>query len=522
MTLLATPTARAAPSAQDDPHADGYERLYNMLLANIPCSVLLVDSHQRVVSANQNFLAKARVTEVNVIGQLLQDAFPPGICEHLHLPERISAIFHSGATVKGQQMVYRAPGLPARTYYYSLIPFRQTDTVRYVMLLMEDVTEQIRLGREARQAERHLASVVESATDMVVSTDIGGRVLTWNAAAESVTGYAESDVRHRYLYELAAGPQRAALAGILAKAPREGRTDPVEIAFASQRGDAVPISWVISSMRDTDGRVVGLVAVGRDLTERRKLEAKLLQSEKLAALGVMAGGIAHEVRNPLAVISSSAQLLAEKSLTAEVQQECAQCICRATQKASSIVEGLLHFARSSGQGVMEPLDLAPTIDEALAPVAGQLTASQIQLVRRAPSRPVWVRGNAALLQQLVTNLVLNAAHAMSENGGVLRVSLTQTGDQALLEVADTGIGIRSADLPRVFDPFFTTMPIGKGTGLGLSISYAIVQEHKGRIDITSSEGAGTTVTVMLPLAPLQSRSGDGQQSAEYGIDSIVA
>jgi PAS domain S-box-containing protein len=499
MTQVAAQTARAAGSPQDDPHADRWERLYNMLLASIPCSVLLVDSHLRVVSANQNFLTKARVTESNVIGQQLQDVFPPGICQHLHLHERIGAVFRTGATVKGEQMVYRAPGLSSRTYYYSLIPFRQDETIGHVMLLMEDVTEQIRLGQEVRQAERHLASVVESASDMVVSTDVAGRVLTWNAAAERVTGYPESEARHRYLYELATGAQRAALAEILDKAPRETRAGPVEIDFVSRRGDPVSISWVLSPMRDTNGRVVGLVAVGRDLTERRTLEAKLRQSEKLAALGVMAGGIAHEVRNPLAVISSAAQLLAEKSLTAEVQWECAQNIFRATQKASGIIEGLLRFARSSGRGVMEPLDLASIVDEALALVANQLRLGKIRLLWQAPNRRAWVRGKAVLLQQLVTNLALNAANAMADHGGTLGVSLAQTADQVVLEVADTGKGISRADLPKVFDPFFTTMPPGKGTGLGLSISYAIVQEHEGKIDIASSEGAGTTVTVVFPL-----------------------
>lgn len=499
MTQLAAHATAAAGRPARDPRADRFETLYNMLLANIPCSVLLVDSHLRVVAANQNFLTRARATESNVIGQLLQDAFPPGICQNLRLHERISAVFRTGTTVKGEQMVYRAPGLATRTYYYSLMPFRHTDAIEYVMLLMEDVTELIRLGQEARQAERHLASVVESASDMVVSTDVTGRILTWNAAAESVTGYDESAVRHRHLYELATEAQRALLAGILDRAPREGRTDPVEVEFAGRGGEPVPVSWVLSPMRDPAGRVVGLVAMGRDLTERRKLEAKLLQSEKLAALGVMAGGIAHEVRNPLAVISSAAQLLAEKDLRAEVQRECAQSIFRATQKASSIIEGLLRFARSSGRGVMELLDLAPLVDEALALLADQFRLGRIELVRQIPDCSARVRGDAALLQQLVTNLAMNAVNAMAERGGTLRVSLTSTAGGVRLEIADTGNGIPPADLPKVFDPFFTTMPIGRGTGLGLSISYAIVQEHEGKIDLVSREGAGTTATVVLPL-----------------------
>jgi PAS domain S-box-containing protein len=508
MTQLAAQTTPSPRRPEVIAQADRYERLYHMLLANIPCSVLLVDGRQRVVSANQNFLAKARVTKAQIIGQELQDAFPPGICQHLHLHERISAVFHTGATIKGEQMVYRAPGLSTRTYYYSLIPFRPAGTIEYVMLLMEDVTEQIRLGREARQAERHLASVVESASDMVVSTDVTGRVLTWNAAAESVTGYPESDVRHRYLYELATDAQRTALADVLNHAQREDRTAPVEVEFVARRGDCVPISWVLSPMRDLDGHVTGLVAVGRDLTERRELEAKLRWSEKLAALGVMAGGIAHEVRNPLAIISSAAQLLAEKNLPTEVQRECAQSIFRATQKASSIIEGLLRFARSSDQRVLARLNLVPVVDEALALAAPALRTGRIQLAWEPPDGAVWVRGDAALLQQLITNLALNAIHAMEDHGGVLRVVLAQAAEQVVLEVADTGKGIPRADLPKVFDPFFTTMPIGKGTGLGLSISYAIVQEHEGKIDIVSVEGAGTTVKVAFaldgPAPPMES------------------
>lgn len=500
MTHSTIQTERAARDPKDDAHAGRYETLYNMLLANIPSSVLLVDSRLRVASANQNFLTQARVTEANVIGRRLQDAFPPDICQHLHLHERISEVFRTGETVKGERMTYRAPGRPVRTYYYSVIPFRDNGTIGYVMLLMEDVTEQIRLGQEVRQAERHLASVVESASDMVVSTDVTSRVLTWNAAAECVTGYTESEVHHRYLYELAAEPQRAALAEILETSLREGRTDPVEIKFASRLGTSVPISWVLSPMRDTDGRVIGLVAIGRDLTERRTLEARLVQSEKLAALGVMAGGIAHEVRNPLAVISSAAQLLAEKNLTAAVQRECAQSIFRATQKAGEIIEGLLRFARSSGRGAMEPLDLAPIIDEALSLAATRFSLDNIALLWQAPASPASVCGNAVLLQQLVTNLALNAANAMADHGGTLRVSLAHTKDEAVLEVTDTGTGISRTDLPKVFDPFFTTMQVGRGTGLGLSICYAIVQEHEGKIDITSRDGAGTTVTVMFPLS----------------------
>ena len=492
---------KSAP-ASDAPSAKAgnlYEKLYKMLLHSIPSSVLLVDTHMRVVSANRNFLEKARVSESEVIGRPIEDVFATAIYQHMRLRLRLGEVFETGVATRGEQMVYRAPGLPTRTYYYRLIPFTWGSTIDYVMLLMEDVTEQIRLGKEARKAERHLASVVESASDMVVSTDVRGRVLTWNAAATRITGYETREAQHKPFRDFATKSHRQDLSEIVDKGLSVGWSGPMEVEFAGREGQALPVSWVFSAMRDADGRVVGLVAVGRDLTERRKFEARLLQSEKLTALGVMAGGIAHEVRNPLAVISSAAQLLVEKKLSREVQRECADKIFRAAHKASDIVENLLRFARPSDLGVMESLDLAQVVEEALALVANQLRVGRVQLRMRRPDRPVRVRGNAGLLQQLVTNLALNATNAMREKGGTLNISLTEGTNKATLKVSDTGEGIPEAERSKIFDPFFTTMPVGKGTGLGLSIGYAIVEQHEGKINVVSKEGKGTTVTVILPI-----------------------
>ena len=481
-----------------DPGPERYEKLYKMLLASIPSSVLLVDTQLRIASANQNFRTKARVRD-DVIGQRLEDIFPPVIYEHMNLKLRITDVFRAGKAVQGERLVYRAPGLPTRTYYYSLIPFKWKETIEYVMLLMEDVTEKVRLGEEVRQAERRLASVVESASDMVVSTDVAGFVLTWNSAASKITGYGEGEVRHQHLCDLCREDQRAAMGDVHRRVAAEGRTLPIEVELVSRQGETVPIAWVLSPMRDDDGRVIGLVAVGRDLTERRKFQAKLLQSEKLAALGVMAGGIAHEIRNPLAVISSAAQLLVEKPLSKEVQQECAEKAYEATRRASNIIESLLRFARPADKGAMKLLDFVEIVDESLKLVANQLKLSKIECQVQHPGEPLLVSGNASLLQQLVTNLLLNAANSMDEDGGTIELSLSRTHEQAELRVTDTGRGIPSGDLDKVFDPFFTTMPVGKGTGLGLSISYAIVQQHGGRIDITSERGAGTVVSVILPF-----------------------
>lgn len=487
---------------QPDGSGQRYLRLYWMLLDSIPSSVLLLDRQLRILSVNRNFLQKARLDKAEVIGQQLEAVFPAAICQHVQARTRVAKIFHTAEAVKGERLVYRAPGLPSRMYVYSLLPFSWEDKVECVLLLMEDVTDKVRLSEEAQRAERHLASVVESASDIVLSMDITGRVLTWNTAAARITGLEERDVQGRQLGDLCPEEQRASLIQILRQASLTkvaGRTEPVEVELLHCDRGAVPISWVFSAMRDADHRVVGLVAVGRDLTERRKFEAQLWQSEKLASLGVMAGGIAHEIRNPLAVVSSAAQLLLHRNLTPELQRECCERILPNVQRVAVIIENLLRFARPCDKGSVHPVNLVAAVQEAVSLVANQIRLAKIELHTSYPDQPVIVLGNLALLQQVVTNLLLNAINAMTAKAGRIQLIVETAGKNALVRVIDTGPGISSAHLPKVFDPFFTTMPVGQGTGLGLSISYAIVKHHGGKIEISSSAESGTEVRVEIPL-----------------------
>lgn len=483
-----------------------YEKLYTMLLDSMPASILLIDQAYRIESANRNFLIKSRLSAEQVLGQPIDKVFPLAIAKHMNLRARLAEVFRTGEACKGERLHYRAPGLATRTYYYSLLPFNWRGQVENVILFMEDITEKVRLGEEVRRAEGHLAGVVEAASDLVVSMDLHGRVLTWNTAAVRVTGYEEAEVSGRVLSELIASAHREAFERFLERVRADEQADrsaspvPLEVELVGRDGQSLPISWLCSCMRDSDGRSIGLVAVGRDLTERRKFEAQLMQSEKLAALGVMAGGIAHEIRNPLAVVSSAAQLLLTGRMSPEIQQECAQKIHTGVQRAASVIEGLLRFARPADRGVKERLDLRDVAREAGTLTASQMKIARAEFVTRFSDAPVLVVGNANLLQQLVTNLLLNAANAMPEAGGEICLSVTQQGSECLVRVSDTGQGISPQNLPHVFDPFFTTMPVGKGTGLGLSICYAIAQDHGGRIDIASQPGRGTTVTVRFPSA----------------------
>ena len=299
-------------SLDNSPESQRYQQLYDMLLDAIPSSVLLIDRDLRIASANRNFLEKNRRTLPDTIGHRLDEVFPAIIIDQMDFPGRIRQVFEKNFRIKGERMTYRAPGIPLRIYYYSILPFSWQGVVELAMLLMDDVTEQVRLSEEVRRVERHLASVVESAQDIVLSTDMEGQILTWNTAAERLSGFTLHAVRGHNFFDFCAGDDQGEMERIFANLQAGKEAQMAEWDLKTRDGGRIPVSWIFSPMKDHLGQTAGMVAVGRDLTERRKFEAQLLQSQKLAALGVMAGGIAHEIRNPLAVCCSAAQFIMEE------------------------------------------------------------------------------------------------------------------------------------------------------------------------------------------------------------------
>jgi len=476
------------------------QKLYEILREGIPSSVLLFNRDLRIIEVNRNFLEKSRLSRADTIGRRLDEVFPAIILDQVNILDRIRQAFQENRPTQGERLTYRAPGIPLRIYYYSILPFSWNGVVEEAMLLMEDVTEQVRLSEEVRRVERHLASVVESARDIVLSTDLEGRILTWNPAAERLSGFPLPAVRDRPFVDLCAPDHWGEIRRVLSKLQTGEDSQMGEWALRTQDSGPIPVAWVFSPMKDHRFKTVGVVAVGRDLTERRKFEAQLLQSQKLAALGVMAGGIAHEIRNPLAVCSSAAQFLLDEDLDRNLRRECALKIYQGIQRASMIIESLLRLARPSAKAELKRLDLVAVLKETLSLVSNQALIQKIELQTRIPREPVWIRGIAGLLQQAFLNLFLNAINAMPD-GGLLKTQLGHSEDEVWVRLTDTGGGISQEDLDKIFDPFYTTAPVGKGTGLGLSICYSIIKQHDGAIEAESEPGQGSSFTVRFPVLP---------------------
>ena len=234
-------------------------------------------------------------------------------------------------------------------------------------------------------------------------------------------------------------------------------------------------------MMDDAARTSGFVVVGRDLTEQRKFELQMLESQKLVALGVMARGIAHEIRTPLTISYSAAQFLSEEDLDPAFCRECAEKIQSGIRKASTIIENLLGFAHPSADRNRTPVDLVWVVKEAVTLVKNQAKDQNIEIRMDFQGEPCLVLGAPSLLEQVFINLLLNAVNAMPR-GGVISVTVLRAETDWLVRVNDTGGGIAPEDIDKIFDPFYTKAPPGKGTGLGLSICYSIVGQHKGPSD----------------------------------------
>jgi len=358
------------------------------------------------------------------------------------------------------------------------------------------------LSAEGEARERLLAGVVDGIRDGIVAVDADGRVVMWNHVMEIRYGLPAAAARGRDVLDCIPGaatsPWAEPLRRLLRGDIEEFSVPAVETPAPGRRRLVQDIN---AARLCRPGSASGAVIVLEDVTARIELERTARQAEKLAALGTLAAGLAHELNNPIGIISSRVELMlldAEtRPLPPDVREDL-DVLHRHAQRVSRIAHGLLSFARQA-PAQPGPVDLNRVLEDALLLVEKQMAKDRITVVRElAPSLPqVW--GDANALEQVVVNLLTNARDALSD-GGVITVETARVAEPAGVRVAirDTGPGMTPEVAARVFEPFFTTKP--NGTGLGLSISYGIVREHGGTVDVTSEPGKGTTFVLTFPEA----------------------
>ena len=352
-----------------------------------------------------------------------------------------------------------------------------------------------------RQAEWRFRTLFRAAPDAVLTVlQTSGRIREANDAVRAVFGLEPHEVVGRTLLELLVPEDRPALEAALSKA-FAGVQARVEVHVETPTGIRVV---ALAANRLPEAEPPSALLVGRDMTQEREMRLRLMESDRLAAVGELVAGVAHEVNNPLSSISAFAQLLLRDDDLAPEQRESIEVIRAETMRASQVVKDLLTFARRSDPQ-REPLDLNGVVVRTLRLRQYQFAESAVQVRQELASDLPAVLGDARQLQQVCLNLVTNAVHAMtSRRGGTLTLRTAQRDGTVVLEVSDTGPGIGPGVRAHVFEPFFTTKGEGEGTGLGLSVSYGIVKAHGGTIEVAETGPDGTTFRVRLPIAPATS------------------
>jgi len=349
-------------------------------------------------------------------------------------------------------------------------------------------------------------NVLESLDDGLVVLDLKDRVVRWNHALEQLYGVPRAIAVGRPLAEVFDARFVDALCAARRDHPSGATLYRVPLAARSTADRPLLVNATAVPLRThvgPDVRTTGTIIILEDISARVQLEEQLQVSEKMASLGLLAAGVAHEVNTPLTGISSFTQMLLENADPEDPRTRLLEKIERQTFRAAKIVNGLLNLSRQGAQGGGErvAVDVNAIIGDVLALLEHQLEIGRIKVRRELMTPPPVVAGVEHKLQQVLLNLFLNARDAMPR-GGWLSIATRVESDRAIIEIGDTGSGIPSEHLSRIYDPFFTTKSIGQGTGLGLSITYGIVREHEGTLGVESVVGQGTRFTVSLPLATI--------------------
>jgi PAS domain S-box-containing protein len=368
----------------------------------------------------------------------------------------------------------------------------------------------------------YLEQIVDQANVLVIATDLAGRVAVWNRAMSRLTGFPRETVVGRELLLWLSEAGMPELAQIMKQVAAGGDLSNCEVRLPSVSGTVARAAFNVATVRAEGGRPTAILAVGQDVTALRVLQNQVIHAEKLATVGQIAAGVAHEINNPLTSIQACVDAVLHKASMATqgrvpnqiepVDVERLKRIQDGAERIRRFTHDLVGYARPSRVEI-ERLDLNEVVEHALSFCEHVFVEAKATLDRDlAPNLPP-VRAVRDQVMQVVTNLVTNAAQALGTKGGSIRVRTFHDGEVTVgLAVTDTGSGIRDEHRASIFDPFFTTKPAGSGTGLGLSVVRNIVYAHGGQITFQSKLGSGTTFMVTLPVSHPLSQNVEGEKS----------
>ncbi len=343
-------------------------------------------------------------------------------------------------------------------------------------------------------------SIVESVNVGLIAVDEEGRITRCNSTFEAMMDLSREQTIGKLVEDVFDESFALNLENILGKS----RWHLTEIRNAyklfttNAQGKALIINVAVAPLRSATNDQTGAIIVLENVTSRIKLEETLQQSEKLSSIGLLAAGVAHEVNTPLTGVSSYTQMLLGMIPETDPKHALLKKVQKQTDRASNIVGNLLNFSRTGNATEFHEIEVNKLLEDTLQLLEPQMRKSRVEIIKNYSAIPPKVLGNAGKLQQVLTNLIINARDAMLGGGTITLTTEFGDEDEIIIKVSDTGSGIEPENLNKIYDPFFTTKDVGSGTGLGLAVSYGIVQEHAGTIETISEVGFGTTFRLVFP------------------------
>ncbi len=506
--------------------------LSNDLLEALPDAIVAVDRDGVIVQLNSQTQALFGYERDELIGQRVEILVPESYRhEHHHHRENFAKTPKTRRMGANIDLYGRRRDGSEFPVEISLSPVA-TEKGMFVLSAIRDISARKRMEEELRRAHEELyqrtveqlgesrsrlALIIDSSEDAIIGQDLDGIITNWNKGAERIYGYAPEEVIGKNI-SLLVPPDDAAnghpdeSSEILEKVARGEGIEHRESVRVTKDGRRLDVSISVSPLRDAKGDVIGASAIARDMTDQKRTENQLHQSQKMEAIGRLAGGVAHDFNNILGIINACTEFLRDRIEPAAESSIYVENIKKAIERGSALTRQLLAFSRSSA---IQPrlLDLnerLKDVSKLLRPLMGDDV--EVLIVSRSPSAVV--EADPGQLDQIVVNLAVNARDAMPRGGKFILETGTAKFDEAFAEqrqampagkyvvlaISDTGNGMDEATVSRIFEPFFTTKEAGKGTGLGLATVYGIVKQSAGHILVYSEPGHGTTFKIYLPSA----------------------
>jgi PAS domain S-box-containing protein len=469
---------------------------------------LILKPDRSIVTANKRFLDKFKVGIEDIAGKACHEIFYRSkvpCSEHMCPLPKVLA--HKEGQSALRQVMRNGGDETWEDRVFSPILDDQGEVI-YIMESLRDVTRIKTLERVLQETKEFLEKVIQSSASAIVAADRDGNILLMNQAAENLFGFSLKEAAGRKNVQDLYPPGEAKKIMRALRDERKGgkgKLPATKVTIVNAGGEEIPAE-ITASIIYEGGKEVATMGIYNDLRERlavektlKETQAQLAQSEKMASLGQLAAGVAHEINNPLTGILLYASMALENLRDQDPLREHLQYVLEDVNRCKGIVKNLLAYSRRSS-ATREIIPLNELVSQSLNLIRDQRLFGNIVVEKEMSGEMILIQGDRNQLAQVIINLVMNASAAMDGVGTLtLRTHRDKPNRRAYLEVSDTGCGIPEKNLPKIFDPFFTTKEPGKGTGLGLSTSYGIIQESGGRISVKETSPRGTTFLVDLPL-----------------------